>query len=141
MAPTIRFFSEGIKFRLTKKNKTAEWLRKVADAENRPIASLNIIFCSDSYLATMNLEYLKHKTLTDIITFDLDPNASEVNGEIYISKDRVEENAYQFRVPFDSELHRVMVHGLLHLTGNSDKGARQKAAMRKKEDAYLSLRT
>lgn len=88
----------------------------------------------------MNIQYLNHKTYTDIITFDNSEAPKLLEGDIFISVDRVKENAEKLKIPFVHELHRVMIHGVLHLLGYSDKTPRKKAEMRKKEDAYLSLR-
>ncbi|MBX2968977.1 MAG: rRNA maturation RNase YbeY [Cyclobacteriaceae bacterium] len=136
---SIHFFSEKVSFTLPTPRKTSNWLKKVITAENQGLNEVNIIFCSDSYLLKINKEYLNHNTLTDIITFDYSAE-SGISGDIFISTQRVKENAKYFGVSFDSELHRVMVHGTLHLLGYKDKSARQKAVMRRKEDAYLSLR-
>lgn len=137
----IRFFSEIPGFRLKGQRKSAEWIKKVIQTEKKTLLSVNIIFCSDSYLADINEQYLKHKTLTDIITFDLSTSLDTIDGEIYISIDRVRENAQTFRVSFETELDRVIIHGILHLLGHNDKTGPQKLAMRKKEDACLSLRS
>ncbi|HEU5292637.1 MAG TPA: rRNA maturation RNase YbeY, partial [Cyclobacteriaceae bacterium] len=101
--------------------------------------SLNYIFCSDEYLKEINIEYLNHKTYTDIITFNYNPGEGELEGEIYISVDRVRENAKTFKSEFQTELHRVIIHGVLHLIGFNDKSKSEKAVMREKEDSYLSL--
>lgn len=136
----IRFFSEKVRFGLPHPIKTSNWLKKAIQKEGFRLKSLNIIFCSDAYLGKMNQRYLNHKTLTDIITFDNSDDQALIEGDIFISIPRIRENAKKFKVSSDSELHRVMVHGVLHLMGYSDKSARQKSIMRKKEDAYLSLR-
>jgi probable rRNA maturation factor len=142
--PSIRFFYEDTPFRLEKVTSVKSWIKKTIHAEGRQLASLNYIFCSDTYLLEINVQYLSHTSLTDIITFDLsDPLAlqrSDIEGEIYISIDRVRENAGKFSNQFQEELHRVIIHGVLHLVGYSDKNPRQRTIMRKKEDAYLSLR-
>lgn len=140
MRSGIYFFSEDISFRPPSLKKARLWLNEVAINENRPIGNLNYIFCSDAYLLTINRTYLGHDTLTDIITFDNAENGAEIEGDIYISVERVNDNAEKFRTTFDAELHRVMVHGLLHLVGYKDKTANQKKIMRKKETTYLSLR-
>ena len=136
----ILFFSEGIDFHLSKPRITASWLQTTIKKEKRKDHSLNYIFCSDEYLAGLNKQYLKHKTLTDILTFDFSIDPSSILGDIYISIERVRENATKFKQPFDQELHRVMIHGVLHLLGYNDKSVRDRALMRKKEEAYLSLR-
>jgi probable rRNA maturation factor len=104
------------------------------------INEINYIFCSDSYLLSLNKGFLKHNTLTDIITFDNSEGTGSMEGEIYISIERVKENATKYDVSFEDELNRVMIHGILHLLGYKDKKPSEKALMRKKEEAYLSLR-
>lgn len=138
--PRIRFFSEQTDFTLSHPRKTTQWIKLVATQENVTIGELNFIFCTDEYLLDINVRYLKHKTYTDTITFDNSSRPGLLEGDIYISIDRVRENAEKYRVPFDDELHRVMVHGSLHLAGYSDKTPSESRAMKKKEDAYLSLR-
>lgn len=136
--PSINFLSEGIKFKPKNQNKLSRWIKGIIASERRGLSSLVYIFCQDSYLLTINHDYLKHKTLTDIITFDYS-EGEDVDGEIYISIDRVKENATKFEKSFDDELHRVMIHGVLHILGFSDKSSSQKSTMRKKEEACLSL--
>ena len=140
MRSGIYFFCEDITFNPPPLRSTRNWLQEVANSENKNIGSLNYIFCSDAYLLKINRDYLNHDTLTDIITFDNSETVDELEGDIYISVDRVQENAEKFKVPFSKELHRVMVHGLLHLLGYNDKTLHQKRMMRKKESSYLSLR-
>lgn len=137
--PGIHFFNEGTTFKLSKPRKTSSWIKKVAKAESSDIGDLNYIFCSDKYLLTINQQYLDHDTYTDIITFGFGDTAT-IEGDIYISIPRVRENARIQKVPFHDELDRVIIHGVLHLIGYSDKTPRKKALMRKKEDACLSLR-
>jgi rRNA maturation RNase YbeY len=140
MRSGIYFFCEDISFRPPSLKSTRSWLNEVAASEKRSIGSLNYIFCSDIYLLKINSEYLGHDTLTDIITFDNTETGDSIEGDIYISVDRVEENANKFKVTFKRELHRVIVHGLLHLLGYRDKTSAQKRIMRKKESVYLSLK-
>ena len=140
MRSGIYFFCEDIIFRPPPLKSTRSWLIEVASCENRTIGSLNYIFCSDAYLLKINREYLGHDTLTDIITFDNSESGEMVEGDVYISVDRVRENAAEFKVAFSKEMARVMVHGLLHLLGFKDKSIHQKRLMRKKESLYLSLR-
>ena len=140
MSSTIHFFYEDVDFHFTAIRKTKSWLKQVIRTENKKLGELNYIFCSDAFLANVNLQYLNHTALTDIITFDTSEDGHLIEGEIYISIERVRENAIKFKVSIDQELHRVMVHGVLHLLGYSDKTSQQKKIMRKKEDAYLSLR-
>lgn len=136
----IRFFSEKTRFKLPHPIKTSRWIKNIIASEGYSLNDLNYIFCSDEYLLEMNLSFLNHNTLTDIITFDHSSKKKTVEGEIYISIDRVKENAKTFEVDFDTELHRVLIHGVLHLIGYKDKTKAQKNQMRKKEEACLSLR-
>ncbi len=137
--PLIHFFEEQIRFKLSKPRKTTAWILKVISLEKGTTLGLNFIFCNDRYLRKINIDYLRHNTLTDIITFDYSEDVG-IQGDIYISVQRVKYNASKFSAEFDDELHRVIIHGVLHLLGYSDKTARAKTVMRKKEDAYLSLR-
>jgi probable rRNA maturation factor len=135
---SINFLSEGIKFKTKNQNKLRSWIKRIIESEGQILSSIVYVFCQDSYLATINQDYLKHKTLTDIITFDYSEGEG-VDGEIYISIERVRENAIKFEKSFEDELHRVMIHGVLHILGFSDKSLSQKSTMRKKEEACLSL--
>jgi rRNA maturation RNase YbeY len=134
----IRFFYEETEYKIKHPRKTTEWLSVSARRESRKIQDLNFIFCSDRYLLHLNQEFLRHNTLTDIITFD-NSVGKMISGEIYISLERVDENSRKFKAEFEEELLRVMIHGILHLTGYGDKKAKDIALMRKKEEAYLSL--
>lgn len=139
----IRFHSQDIPFKLKKPRLVADWLLEVARKEKADFASLDFIFCSDQFLSTINRDFLQNDELTDIITFDYaDSRKSreQIEGEVYISIERVKENASTYQTLFYEELHRVMVHGVLHLCGYADKTAAERAEMRKKEDACLSLR-
>lgn len=136
----IHFFEEDISFRLNHPRKTANWIKRIIQKEKRILDVINYIFCSDEYLFLLNKEYLHHNTYTDIITFDSSEDSTRVSGDIFISIDRVKENAIKLQVSFDSELHRVLIHGVLHLLGYKDKTDSQKTNMRNKENAYLSLR-
>jgi len=136
----ILFFSEGIDFHLSGPHTTTLWIKNVIKKEKKKLHSLNYVFCSDDYLAKLNRHYLRHNTLTDTLTFDYSTDPKSIHGEIYISIERVKENAARFNESFDQELHRVIIHGVLHLTGHDDKSASAKALMREKEEAYLSLR-
>lgn len=140
MAGFVRYFSEGVAFKPRNPIKIKKWLHKVASTKNLTIGSINYIFCSDKYLASINGRYLRHKSLTDIITFQYNEKGQPLEGDIFISVPRVRENAKKFKVSFDDELHRVMVHGLLHLMGYADKTPAQKRLMRIKETSCLSLR-
>jgi probable rRNA maturation factor len=135
----IRFFSEDTDFKLRSSRKTSQWIKATAAKEGAIIKDINYIFCSDEYLLALNQGYLRHNTLTDIITFDYSASKKLIEGEIYISVERVKENAQKLKIEFHEELLRVIVHGILHLLGYSDKTSKDKTEMRKKEDSYLSL--
>jgi probable rRNA maturation factor len=138
--PSIRFFEEGVHCKLAHPQKTRSWIKQSIINEARALAEINFIFCSDEYLRNINIQFLDHPTYTDIITFDTSEVSGLIQGDIYISVDRVTENSTRFKCTFEDELHRVMIHGVLHLVGYSDKNSTNKKLMRKKEDAYLSLR-
>jgi rRNA maturation RNase YbeY len=133
----IVFFNEDINFKFQAKNKFKAWLKKVADKEEFRINNLNYIFCSDEYLHKINLEYLEHDTYTDIITFDNSEDESTIEGDIFISIDRVRENSQTLNTVFEEEVKRVIVHGLLHLCGYDDHTPEDKAEMRKLESEYI----
>ena len=135
----INFFSEEIPFKLNHPRKTARWIKNAIQSERSELQSLNLIFCKDTHLRKINLQYLNHDTYTDIVTFDQSEGSGQITGDIFISITRVKENSVNFNVSFDNELHRVIIHGVLHLIGYGDKTIKSKAIMRKKEDAYLSL--
>jgi rRNA maturation RNase YbeY len=117
----------------------ANWLNKVITNENKKTGEIVLVFCNDSYLLQKNIQFLKHDTLTDVITFDYS-EGEEISGDILISVDRVKENSEVFEVKFSSELDRVMVHGLLHLLGYKDRTKKDAKLMRQKEDFYLSIK-
>ncbi|MCA0932949.1 rRNA maturation RNase YbeY [Lutimonas saemankumensis] len=134
---TYNFVGE---FQLEEEDHVTSWIEFVLDEEHKELGELNYIFCDDDYLLDINIKDLKHNTLTDIISFDY-TLGSVVSGDIYISFERVIDNAQELGVVFRDELHRVMVHGVLHYCGYRDKSIEEKVEMRKKEDYYLSLRT
>ena len=138
--PAILFFCEDVDFKLKNSRKTISWIKDSIKNENKVPGELNFIFCSDNHLLQMNLDYLQHNTFTDIITFDTSEDKGLISGDIFISIDRVTDNAFKFKKELDNELHRVIIHGVLHLIGYSDKTVNKKSIMRGKEDAYLSLR-
>ena len=126
--------------RLEERTRLKAFLADLCKSEGRKLGELNIIFVSDKALLEINKNYLQHDFYTDIITFDLgDGKGNPVMGEIYISTDRVRENAGSFRKSIRNELHRVIFHGLLHLCGYTDKSSIQQQRMRNREDHYLSL--
>jgi rRNA maturation RNase YbeY len=132
----IAFLTEDITFELKEKLKHKAWLKDAAKAEGFKIGELNYIFCSDAYLLDINQKYLGHDTLTDIVTFDNSEDPKMIEGDIFISIERVRENALKFDTA-KSELKRVMVHGLLHLAGYKDKDKAQKELMTLKENEHL----
>ncbi|GAB4238802.1 MAG: rRNA maturation RNase YbeY [Ekhidna sp.] len=136
----IQFFSEDTDFVLEDNLANIKsWVSTIASDHEHDIKDLNYIFCSDNYLLSINQEYLKHDYFTDIITFDHSDEQASIEGDIFISIDRVKENANEHGASFENELHRVMAHGLLHLLGFGDKTPAEKTEMRLKEDACLSL--
>ena len=135
----ILFFEEDIKFSLNQKNKYKKWLKNVALQENYQIQELNYIFCSDEYLFQINQQYLNHQTYTDIITFDNSEKPKIIEGDIFISIERITENALREKNSFEKEMLRVMSHGLLHLMGYKDKNPKEKTIMSQREDESISL--
>jgi probable rRNA maturation factor len=133
----IIFNVEDIDFELPDTEGVIAWINRVAESELKRIGAVSYIFCSDDYLVEMNVEYLDHDTLTDIITFPY--STAPIEGDIFISIDRVRDNAKDFNVPFEQELRRVIIHGILHLCGYGDKSEADAAIMRQKEDAALAL--
>lgn len=133
----ISFQSVGA-FSLKTKAAVTKCVKALVKQELREIGDITFVFCDDNYLHKINLEFLDHDTYTDIITFDYSVG-NELISEIYISIDRVEENAKKYSQTFDNEIHRVMIHGVLHLCGYKDKLAEDKQIMRDKENHYLSL--
>ena len=138
MKKRIHFFNEDITFRLKAIKEIRAWLIRSIESEGKSAGEINFIFCNDDYLHKMNLEYLNHDTLTDVITFDY-TEGDIISGDIFISIPRVKENAILLSIPFPDELDRVMVHGILHLCGYKDKTARNEKLMRSKEDEKLRL--
>ena len=136
----IRYFCEDIRF--TYKNKLANnrWLKMVAGSEIRKIGDINVIFCSDNYILDGNMKYLQHDYFTDIITFDY-CEGKVLSGDLFISVDSVRENSIEFGTDFEEELHRVIVHGVLHLIGYDDHTDEDKKVMRQKENYYLQMRS
>ena len=137
----IHFHTEDIKFAFKNKTEIKQWITSVAKGKKRKVGDLSFVFCSDGFLLRLNKEYLNHDTLTDIITFDYskDDNQLPISGDIYISIDRIRENAVKFNKSFENELHRVIIHGTLHLLGYADKTKAAKLEMTKQEDIALNL--
>jgi len=134
----IYFFSEEVKYTLKNKIQIRSWIKDTIAAEGYKLGELNFILCSDEYLLAMNQQFLKHDTYTDVITFDNSEEESKIVGDIFISIERIQENATHFKGTVQHELCRVMVHGTLHLLGYKDKGKAAKTLMTEKEDYYLS---
>jgi rRNA maturation RNase YbeY len=118
--------------------KISNWIHRVVVEHRFEVGEINYIFCDDAYLLKLNIEFLQHDTLTDIISFDT-TLGKLIGGDVFISIERIQENANTFAVPFDEELHRVMIHGVLHFLGFKDKTPLEKTAMRKKEEESLHL--
>ncbi|UBZ08816.1 rRNA maturation RNase YbeY [Salegentibacter mishustinae] len=133
----INFYSEN-DFELQEEKSFDTWIRKVISSEEKQLGEINYIFCDDHYLYKINLKFLDHDTYTDIISFD-NSEGDELNGDIFISTDRVTENAKEYNVDFSDELKRVMIHGILHLCGYGDKTKSEAALMRQKEDEKIAL--
>lgn len=132
----IQFVEKDLKFPIAGKTDVKKWLKAVIEGEGKRTGDIAYIFCTDGYLAELNAKYLNHHTLTDIITFDYCENKT-VSGDIFISIDRVRENAGKFSKSFEEELGRVMVHGVLHLLGYGDKTKEDKAIMTEQESKHL----
>jgi rRNA maturation RNase YbeY len=139
--PAIQFFEEDITYTLKQKTAVRQWVTDTVTAEGYKLKELTYIFCSDSYLLQINQQYLNHDTYTDIITFDNSDIAKTIIGDIFISIDRIRENALKFSHTEADELHRVIIHGALHLLGYKDKSPADKKKMTLKEDFYLNKRT
>ena len=135
----INFFNEDIDFKLKGKNNFKAWLKKVAEKEGFKINDLKYIFCSDEYLHKINLEYLNHDTYTDIITFDNSEEEKVIEGDIFVSIERIRENSIILNTLLEEEIKRVIVHGLLHLCGYNDYSIEEKEEMRRFESEYLLI--
>jgi probable rRNA maturation factor len=138
--PAIQFFEEDIIYKLKNKALVRQWIKDTIIAEGFKLKELTYVFCSDAYLLPMNQQYLDHDTYTDIITFDNSEVEGDIVGDIFISVERVRENAAKFKISETDELHRVIIHGALHLLGYTDKSAVTKQKMTQKEDEYLAKR-
>jgi probable rRNA maturation factor len=139
--PAIHFFEEDITYKLKSKLKVRQWITDTIIAEGFKLQELTYIFCSDAYLLQINQQYLDHDTYTDIITFDNSEYEGEITGDIFISIPRIQENAALFKVSETDELHRVIIHGALHLLGYKDKTPLDNKNMTQKEDQYLAKRS
>ncbi|GAA4802862.1 rRNA maturation RNase YbeY [Olivibacter ginsenosidimutans] len=137
---TINFYTEEITYRLANKVALRKWIKNTILAEGFKAGAINFILCSDEYLHRINVTYLQHDTYTDIITFDTSEDEYYIEGDLFISVERTTENAKKFTVSADDELHRVMIHGILHLCGYLDKKPADKTLMTSKENEYLAAR-
>ena len=135
----ILFFTEGIDFALAFEKQIRKWLQRVIAAYDKELQALNYIFCSDAFLYKMNMSYLGHDAFTDVIAFDFSEDEVGLFGDVYISVERVRDNARVYGVAFENELARVMVHGLLHLLGYKDDVEEAKREMREQEDFCLRM--
>lgn len=131
-------FNYENEFNLDNETAIAGWLSQVIISENKKEGEINYIFCDDDYLHKLNVEYLDHDTLTDVISFDY-TMGNEISGDCFISVERVADNANDFKVTFEEELKRVLVHGMLHYCGYKDKGKEDELMMRSKEDEKLAM--
>ncbi len=138
MEKKIQFFTEGVKFIIREKSKIRSWVKQTIECEGYEQGNLNIVLCNDQYLQGLNRKYLKSKLLTDILAFNFSENKRDIDGDIYISVDRVKENALLFKQTMKEELNRVIIHGVLHLMGYNDHKEEEVVIMRKKEDFYLA---
>lgn len=138
--PRISFFEEDIHYKLKDKLKVKQWIKDTIAAEGYKLDELTYVFCSDAYLLQINQQYLNHDTYTDIITFDNSSVDKVITGDIFISIDRIRENAAKFNQSVTDELHRVIIHGALHLLGYKDKTATDSKNMTQMEDKYLDKR-
>lgn len=135
----IHFFTEDISFNIKQKRNIRRWIENVVRNEGAKVNELNYIFCSDEYLKKINIEHLNHYYYTDIITFDNSDEPGTLESDIFISIDRVKENSQNFSKGFENELHRVIIHGVLHLLGYQDKEEDEARLMRQKEDDSLAV--
>lgn len=134
----ISFSNQNIEFSLPDQNRVKEWISTLIKRHGMSVGNIGYLFCDDSFLLEANNKYLNHDTLTDIITFDY-VNSNLVSGDIMISVERVRDNSVTFGVPFTDELHRVIIHGVLHLLGQGDKTDDEARIMRQREDEALAL--
>jgi len=135
----IQFFFEEVDFRLTAEKTVHDWILAVVREEGLEAGVINIIFCNDEYLLDLNQRFLERDTLTDVIAFDYGEDNNEVSGDVFISIERINDNAAALEQLPEHEVKRVIIHGVLHLCGYADKSPDEKASMTLREDKYLSL--
>lgn len=131
-------FNYELSFQLENEETYSQWIQNVILSENKTIGEINYIFCDDEYLLDINQKHLNHDFYTDVISFDYS-EANIISGDVFISVDRVKENADEYNVPFNEELKRVIIHGILHYCGYKDKSSQEAVNMRNKEDEKLLL--
>ena len=134
----IQYFNEDVPLPKIKKRNSTKWIKETILSEEKRVGDISFIFCSDNYLLEVNKTYLDHDYFTDIITFDY-VEGTLINGDIFISVDRVLDNSVEFKTTFEDELNRILIHGILHLLGYKDKNKKDKLLMTEKEDFYLKL--
>lgn len=137
----INLQTENVKFTLKNKTLLKQWIKEVIEKKKRKTGEITFVFCNDNYLLNINKQYLNHDTFTDIITFDYSKEDSKqpISGDIFISIERVKENALKYSKTFENELHRVIIHGVLHLLGYTDKTKIAKEEMTKQENLCLKI--
>jgi len=135
---SINFLDSKASYRIRSVRKLKKYLFSIFKKENKSLHSLNIVFCSDNELLKLNREFLSHDFYTDVITFALNRKGEAIIGEIYVSIDRVGDNAKKNNETFKRELHRVIIHGVLHLCGYNDKTSKDRKLMKEKEETYLN---
>ncbi len=136
----FHFFKEGVKFRFQNQEALKEWIESAFKKNRTKVESISYIFCDDKYLLKLNKDFLQHNYFTDIITFDNSEQKEKIEADIFISIDRVTANSKKFNTTFQNELHRVMIHGALHLIGYSDKTRKDERVMREAEEYWLNKR-
>ncbi|MBO6012463.1 MAG: rRNA maturation RNase YbeY [Bacteroidales bacterium] len=134
----ISFYTEGIEMPSVQKTEIRNWIKQVAALHGKRVGEISYIFCNDEKILEVNRQYLKHDYYTDIITFDY-TEGDKLSGDLFISLDTVRTNAEQFGQPYNTELHRVIIHGVLHLCGIDDKGPGEREIMEHNENEALSL--
>lgn len=137
--PVVLFSYADTQLMYNKKTALKNFVKHLFSLENKSLNHIQYVFCTDEYLLSVNQQFLQHNYYTDIITFDLSDTPTFINAEVYVSVDRIKENAQTHLVSFESELARVVFHGALHLCGYSDKTKMQQQLMRSKEDFYINL--
>ena len=131
-------FNYETDFELDNEDAFSSWISKVITSENKKEGEINFIFCDDDYLHKLNVEYLDHDTLTDVISFDYSVG-NELHGDVFISTERVSDNAKDFNIAFEEEIKRVIIHGILHYCGYKDKSQDEEALMRSKEEEKIDM--